>query len=168
MEEYKVEHYVEPELGYRERLSDKFKIGHLIYDRGKGCVIKVDAAVLDTIVRGEEKGMNPEDFIYTPLYMTDEWLVQIFHFEMRHLNTNNMTVFTSLRTGLKVHYQGGNYYLGYIFREKFEANGWLGCSTGKPRIMFINELMDYCFLIKRESIQFTDEEIDKINELIVI
>lgn len=44
--------------------------------------------------------------------------------------------------------------------------GMLGELVYKPHIFFVNELMDYLFLIKKEQFRFNESDLEKINGLI--
>lgn len=167
MEEYSVENYVDPVLSYKT-LYDKFRVGHLIYDCRNKKITKVDAVILMEIHEKEKNAKKRDKLDYSPLYLTDDWLQKVFQFEAKHLNTTNITVFTSQRHGLKVHKQRGNYYLGYILREKINVGDWMGSSSSKPRVLFVNELMDYCYLLRRDSLKFTSDDLKRINDLIAI
>ena len=167
MEEYNVEKYVNPLQTYRT-LHDKFKIGHLIFDFGKKRIALVDITILSKIFDKERGGEEGSENAYGPLSLSDEWLEKVFEFEAKFSNTTGMTVFTSRRHGLKIHKQRGNYYLGYIFREKMNIGGWKGSSSSKPEILFVNELMDYCYLLRRDSFQFNEGDLKRINDLITV
>ncbi|SDQ89868.1 hypothetical protein [Flagellimonas zhangzhouensis] len=167
MEKYNVEHYVSPYLTYIT-LHDKLRIGQLIFDCKKRKITMVDTAILSEIYEKEKDGKKVTKDEYRPLNLTDDWLIKIFQFEKKYLNTNNMTVFTSQRHGLKVHKRQGNYYLGYILREKMNIGEWKGSSSSKPEILFVNELMDYCYLLKRDSLKLTKDDLKRINEVIII
>ncbi|MBO0330088.1 hypothetical protein [[Muricauda] lutisoli] len=167
MEGYNLDYYVNPRLSYANRLSDKFRIGHLIYDTIEKCIVKVSPSILQKMVENELPQNRDEDFRFSPLFIKNDWLTKVFGFEKKYLNANGMTVFTSTRNGLKIHFQSGNYYLGYILREKQIIAGMNGNFSSKPEILFINELMDFCFLIKRDKISFSDDDVKKINEIII-
>jgi hypothetical protein len=168
MEEYNIDHYTDPVLGYRKTLKDKFKIGHLIYNLRKRRITTVDISILGEIFQDEDKEEKLRESNYIPMHLTHEWLVNVFGFELRYMATNGITIYTSLRNGLKVNGQRGQFFIGVTIREKINSNGWSGTHISKPSILFVNELMDYSFLLKRDMITFNEDDLDKINELIQI
>lgn len=165
MEKYSIEHYTNPELSYHNSLIDKLKVGHLIYDNWQKRIVLVDIEVLKKILEHENKKKETSKPNFVPLDLTHEWLVNVFNFEAKHMSTNGITVYTSARNGMKVHGQGGQFFVGVTIREKFNSKGWKGTHVSKPPICFVNELMDYCFLLKRDMITFNEYDLAQINML---
>ncbi|WP_031442133.1 hypothetical protein [Arenibacter algicola] len=165
MKEYDIENYVEPERSYRTTLCDKFKVGHLIYDNNQQRIKIVDIAVLQEILLWESKDVKGSKLKYIPIYLTHEWLVNVFDFESKYMATNSITVYTSLRNGMKVHGQRGRFFVGVTIREKMDSMGMAGTHFSKPSILFVNELMDYSFLLKRDMIDFNKNDLITINKV---
>lgn len=165
MEKYSIEHYTNPEPSYHNSLSDKLKVGHLIYDNRQQRIVLVDIAVLEEILEYENKKEETSEPNFVPSYLTHEWLVNVFNFEAKHIATNGITVYTSDRNGMKVHGQRGQFFVGVTIREKINSKGWKGTHASKPPICFVNELMDYCFLLKRDMITFIEYDLAQINML---
>jgi len=161
--DYSYEDYTNPINTY-EKISDKLKIGHLIYNNDSKKIILVTPNVLSEIF---EKEKNSDNKKYSLIFLKDNWLTKIFNFKSQYLNSQYMTVYRSNSHGLKIHDQNSRFYIGYRFKEKMDnIPGMIGELIYKPNIFFINELMDYLFLIKKEHFEFSDNDLEKINELI--
>lgn len=161
--DYSYEDYTDPISTY-ERISDKLKIGHLIYDNDIKRIVLVTPNILSEIFEKEKISDNKK---YSLIILKDKWLTKIFNFKSQYLNSQYMTVYTSNSHGLKIHDQNSRFYIGYRFKEKMNnIPGMSGEFMYKPSIFFINELMDYLFLIKKEQFRFNENDIEKINELI--
>jgi len=159
--DYTIQDYLDPFKTY-ERLSDKLKIGHLIYSNKLKKIVKVTPKVLTEIFEKEEKSEKKD---YCLIILNENWLTKIFNFKSFYLSTQYMTVYTSNFHGLKVHEQNNRFYLGYGFKEKInKIPGMSGMSNYKPNLFFVNELMDYLFLIKKEQYRFSENDLQKINE----
>ncbi len=167
MIEYQVENYTNPRMIYR-KLSDKLRLGHLIYDLVQKKVKAVDLSLLGEILDFEMKNSADSKIRYFPIPVTKEWLEKVFEFESKYNAPNNMTIFTSLRHGLKIHDQNGNYFVGILNREKSRSAGMYGSHISKPRILYVNELMDYMYLLKRDIWNFSETELNKINTVIKV
>lgn len=160
---YDIESYIEPHTTYKT-LSDKIKLGQLLFNIQKKAFETVDLKVLEDIVKFE-KGRNI-DRVYYPIPINSEWLTKVFHFEAKFLNIYNMTVFTSRLHGLKIHEQHGRYYVGYTIREKVKLTDHIkGTINSKPQILFVHELMDQLYLIKREQVEITKSDLFEINNI---
>lgn len=160
---YSHEDYTDPIKTY-ERISDKLKIGHLVYNNEIKKIVIVTPIILSEIIEKEKISENKK---YSLIILKDKWLTKIFNFKSQYLNSQYMTVYTSNSHGLKIHEQNSRFYIGYRFKEKMDnIPGMLGELVYKPNIFFVNELMDYLFLIKKEQFRFNDYDLEKINELI--
>lgn len=158
--EYNIGHYVDPRKTY-ERVVDKFKLGHLVYSRDKEKYVVVDLKVLQEIIEHDISGKK--FWNYLPIPINDLWLTLIFNFEKKRFATHSGTFFTSRHHGFKIKYQGGRYMLGYTLREK-DSNGRATYNL-RPQILFIHELMDILFLMKREQFYWNEEELNWINSV---
>lgn len=113
---YSHEDYTDPIKTY-ERISDKLKIGHLIYNNEIKKIVIVTPNILSEIFEKEKNSDNKE---YSLIILKDKWLTKIFNFKSQYLNSQYMTVYTSNSHGLKVHEQNSRFYIGYRFKEKNE------------------------------------------------
>ena len=157
---YNSDHYVDPKKTY-DRIADKVKLGHLLYNKDKNTYVVVDFKVLQEIVELERSENN--SWKYLPIPINDFWLTSIFNFEKRQLATHSGTYFTSRSHGFKIKYQGGRYMFGYTLREK-ELGGGVTFNL-RPQFLFIHELMDLLFLMKREQFTWTEEDLTLINSV---
>lgn len=158
---YDIENYIEPRNTYKI-LSNKVKLGQLLFNAKIKTFEIVNLKVLEDIM-AFEKG-NGIDRKYYPIPLNPEWLIKVFNFEVNYLNIHNMHVFTSTVHGLKIHGQHESYYVGYTIREKTTlANRMKGTISSKPRILYVHELMDQLYLLKREQIDFTTTDLVNIN-----
>lgn len=96
--DYNSDHYVDPRKTY-DRIADKVKLGHLLYNREKGSYVVVDLEVLQELVEFEKSENNIRK--YFPIPINDLWLTSIFNFEKKQLATHSGTFFTSIDHGLK-------------------------------------------------------------------
>ena len=77
-----------------------------------------------------------------------------------------MNVYTSKTHSLKVHEQQNQYYVAYTIRKKVKlANQMNGTMTSKPQMLYVHELMDQLFLLKRELVQFSKHDLMEINKI---
>jgi hypothetical protein len=158
---YVIDNYIEPNTTYKV-LSNKIKLGHLLFNIQKKSFEIVDLKVLETIFKFEKEGDT--DRIYYPIPLNSKWLTKVFHFEVKPLNIHYMNVFTSKIHGLKIHEQRNQYCVGYTIREKVKSeNHMQGTISSKPRILYVHELMDQLYLLKREQIEITKSDLIKIN-----
>jgi hypothetical protein len=147
-----------------KKISEKLKIGHLIFDKRLKKIVIVKPEILIEIIEDENNSNSQNYFL---IILKENWLTKIFNFRKQYLNSQYMTVFTSNSNGFKIHERQGIFSLGYIFKEKMNnIHGMTGNLTYKPHIFFVNELMDYLFLIKREQFNFSEKDLQKINKLI--
>ena len=77
-----------------------------------------------------------------------------------------MTVYTSHRNGLNINERSNGFTIGITFREKASLIGMSGKLVAKPKILYVNELMDYLFSLKRNEVTFNECDIKRINEVI--
>lgn len=167
MKEYNIENYTNPRTSYK-RISNKLKLGQLIYDIIDKKIKIVDIHLLGEILEFEQNISDKCERRYFTIPLTKEWLEKVFDFNSKYNAANSMTVFTSQRHGLKIHKQNSGFYIALISREKTSVYGMSGTIRSKPKILFVNELMDYLYLLKRDEIIFTENEIKKINEIIKV
>jgi len=167
MNEYQVEYYINPKITYL-KLSDKLRLGHLIYDLEDQTIKIVSLPILSEIVKWETSNSESLDMRYFPIPLTKKWLEKVFCFESKYNQPNYMTVFTSIRHGLKIHNQNDKFFIGIRNIEKFIAKGMTGGHTSKPRILYVNELMDYLYLLKRDNWDFSEQDLEKINMIIKV
>ncbi|MFD2588423.1 hypothetical protein ACFSQJ_15915 [Croceitalea marina] len=160
MIEYHIENYVRPWEPYKESLSDKLRIGHLVLDRWAKKIVLVDINILLEVLENERTNSGSKKSKYYPIAITREWLEDVFMFESKYNAPHSMTIYTSLRNGFQVHEYRGNFYVAIRITEKISDYGTL---KTKPKILFINELMDYLFLLKRDTYGFIEEDLLKIN-----
>ena len=158
---YNIDHYIEPHTTYKT-LYNKIKLGHLIFNSPKKSFEVVDLKILETIVAFENG--NDLERVYYPISLSPKWLTNVFSFDVTYLSIYHMNVFTSKIHGLKIHEQHNRYYVGYTIREKVSlVNGMKGTISNKPQILYVHELMDQLFLIKREEISITASDLVDIN-----
>tara|TARA_R110002033_G_scaffold43075_2_gene84541 strand:- start:466 stop:987 length:522 start_codon:yes stop_codon:yes gene_type:complete len=159
---YVIDHYTEPNSTYTI-LSNKIKLGQLVFNIQEKAFEIVNLKVLKAIV-AFEKG-NGVDRIYYPIPLNPKWLTKVFHFEVKRLNVHYMHVFTSKVHGLKIHGQHNRYYIAYTIREKVTlANQMKGVQVAKPQILYVHELMDQLYLLKREQIEIKESDLANINK----
>jgi hypothetical protein len=167
MVEYQIENYTNPRKGY-QKFADKLRLGHLIYDLVQKKVKAVDLSLLKEILDNEIDDSKDSIKRYFPIPLTEEWLIKVFEFESKYNAPNNLTIYTSSRHGLKIHKQREVFFIAIIKREKSSNYGMHGVHTSKPMVLFVNELMDYMFLLKRDVWSFTETELVNINRLIEV
>jgi len=163
MNEYEIENYLNPTLPYL-KFADKLRIGHLIFDFKMKRVVKVNMKILKEINLEDELNTKFFDRRFRPIELTKKWLTDIFCFNAKNNARNSLIVYTSSRNGLIIHEQIGTFFLASKMVEKIGENG---IHRTKPKVIFINELMDYLFLIKRDDYKWTDADLKRINERIV-
>ena len=158
---YNSDHYVDPRKTY-DRIADKIKLGHLLYVRDKGSYVVVDLKVLQEILEFEKSENNAPK--YLPIPITDLWLTSIFDFEKKQLATHSGTFFTSRNHGFKIKHQGGRYMFGYTLREK--GLGGRATFNLRPQFLYIHELMDVLFLMRREQFRWSEKDLEWINSVV--
>ena len=166
MEKYRIENYTDPWNLYK-KISNKLKLGHLVLDTSLKKFRLVDLKLLEEIVKSEGDEPNGKSNFIIP-DLTKEWLEKIFDFNSKFNAPNNMTVFTSNRHGIKIHESWNGFSIGITVREKSTILGMTGTHVSKPRVLNINELLDYMFLLKRDEMRFDESDIEKINSLIKV
>ena len=167
MQLYELEDFMSPRRTYR-KLSDKIKLGHLLYDNRKRQFILTDMVVLQEILEYEKEDGENKLAPYSPIPLSGNWLELVFEFEAKFNKANSMTVYTSIRHDMKVHEKGGTFTMGITVREKSHNNGIFGSYNYKPSIYFVNELMDFMYLIKRDTFAFDADDLLLINKAIEI
>lgn len=167
MKEYSIDNYTQPRTTY-QKISNKLKLGYLLYDNLDKEIKAVSIQILGEILEFEQNNSESKGRRYFPIPLTKEWLENVFDFNSKYNAPNYMTVYTSLRHGLKIHEQNKEFLIAQISREKMSTIGMSGVFISKPKILYVNELMDYLFLLKRDDIIFTEDEINRINEIIKI
>ena len=160
--DYNIENFTNPNSTYN-RLSDKIKIGQLIYNVQNKNIEKVSLEILKEIIEYEKNGKGEQHFFL--LGLNDKWLTEIFDFNSQFVNIQNMTVFTSRKHNLKIH-KVHDYRIGYTLRENSGSGNFKGKHHFKPLINTVNELMDHLYLIKREMFDFSKYDMKYINEVI--
>ncbi|MEP2059426.1 MAG: hypothetical protein ABJJ05_16570 [Maribacter litoralis] len=165
MNEFNIENYTNPRISY-DKIANKLRLGHLIYDHFDNHIKLVDYKLLGEIMDYEM--LESLQKRYNPLSLTKTWLEDVFQFESQYHAPNKMTVYTSLRNGLNIHERGSGFTIGITFREKTSSIGMSGILIAKPKILYVNELMDYHFLLKRDLVTFTNSDVEKINEIIKV
>lgn len=158
---------MDPKRTYR-KLSDKIKLGHLLFDNKKREFIMADIAVLLEILEYEKKDGSGQYPRYLPIPVSGIWLQVVFEFEANFNRSNSMTVYTSLRHDMKVHEKEGKFTVAFTIREKSYNNGIFGTYNYKPSIYYVNELMDFMYLMKRDTFAFDADDLLLINKDIVI
>ncbi len=158
---YEIENYFDPSQTY-DKISDKIKIGQLILNYETREIEKIDLKILQEIIH-YENGDNEEQKFFL-LNIIDKWLLKVFDFESKYLTPQSMTVFTSRKHDLKIH-KIHDYRIGYTIREKKGSGNFQGKHHYKPLVITVNELMDHLYLIKREVFDFSDKDLEYINEL---
>ncbi|HET8885998.1 MAG TPA: hypothetical protein VFM70_06560 [Salinimicrobium sp.] len=159
--DYEIDNYIDPSLTY-DKISDKLKIGQLVLNDEKKKIEKVNLKTLQEIIEFE-RGNNKKQK-YFLLRLRDKWLLSIFDFDAKFLAPQNMTVFTSRKHHLKIH-KTQDYRIAYTIRENKGSGGFKGHHHFKPLVMTVNELMDHLYLIKRQVFDFSEKDIEYINEV---
>jgi|TARA_R110002074_G_scaffold106578_1_gene230142 hypothetical protein len=165
MNEFNIENYTNPRISYN-KISNKLRLGHLVYDDFDKKIKLVNHKLLGGIIESEKVELLEKRFYALPL--TKSWLENIFEFESKYNNPNKMTVYISHRNGLNIHERNNGFTIGITFREKTSSNGMSGTLVAKPKILYVNELMDYLFLLKRDEVTFNEYDIKRINEVIKV
>jgi len=158
---YTTEHYTNPFLTHKI-ISDKIKLGQPILNLKKKQIQKINLDNLKKIIAAENNEILSESYSLLPI--NSIWLTKFFHFDESYLAAQYMTIYTSQLHGLKIHKQGNHFYIGYTIREKFKASDMKGTLQSKPLIFTVNDLIDHLYLIKREQVIISEEDIDSINK----
>ncbi|MDT0648146.1 hypothetical protein RM545_15735 [Zunongwangia sp. F260] len=158
---YTTAHYTNPYLKHKI-ISDKIKLGQPILNLKKKQVQKIDLDILKEIIAAEKYEVLSES--YSLLSINSIWLTKFFQFDERYLAAQYMTIYTSQLHGLKIHKQRDQFYIGYTIKEKFKAGDMKGTLQAKPLILTVNDLIDHLYLIKREEVIISEEDIKLINK----
>jgi len=141
-------------------LHRNLRIGDLIYDFSKRKIITVNINILDEISNNEEN----DKFRRIPI--NSKWLKEVFKFESKYLAMQYMTIYTSKINSFKVHEQHGGFSLSCVFRDKIKNELGEGVYVGKPKIVYVDELMAYLKLLRNQDFYFEDR-LDELNELFI-
>lgn len=166
MEEYRIENYTNPWNLYK-KISNKLKLGHLVFDTSRKKIRLVDLKLLGEILKSEHDEPNGKSNFAIP-ELTKEWLEKVFDFDSKFNAPNNMNVFTSRRHGIKIHENWNGFSIAITVREKSSIMSMTGSHVTKPRVLTVNELLDYMFLLKRDDIVFDERDVEKINTRIKV
>ncbi|WP_408039058.1 hypothetical protein [Tenacibaculum amylolyticum] len=137
----------------------------MIYNINLQKIVLVTPKILSEILKEEIQGVNNS---YSMIQINGKWLIEVFNFEAKYLAPQYLTVYKSNLHGFKVHEQLNKFSIGYMFKETRNIiPSMQGDIKYKPQIFYVNELMDYLFLIKKEQFEFNEDDLKTINQLIL-
>ncbi len=159
-ENYSIENFLNPQKTYKT-FSNKIKLGHLVYCLKSNKIEIVDIEIMSNIITYEKKGVSTK--VYYPIPINFNWVIHVFNFSETNQNSKKLRVFQSNIHGLKLHFELNMFRLGYIFKEKLHHGNMNGIDNYKAELLYIHELMDCLYLIKRETFSFCESDIEEIN-----
>ncbi len=150
------------------KLSETVKLGHLLYNDDTKTIVRVTIKVLEDLIKLEKTISQSDNGRYYNISLSHDLLVKGFNFNFKYLNAQAMTIYTLPENGFKVQGQQGRFTLPYTSREKSKIAGMSGQIISKAKIEFVNDLIDYLWLLQRQLYVFKDDNLNEINRLFKI